>query len=180
MISIVLVTCNRLHLLQQCVENVLWRTSDLTQQIIVWNNNSTDGTKDYLDALDDPRLRIIHHEKNIGTNAFARGFALTIQDYLIELDDDVIDAPEQWDKTLLHAFQRLPRMAFLAANVVDDGKSVASRILYCRDRQLYRFEQRNGVNLMVGPTGGWCTMTSRKIYDEVGGFREHPIFTFLA
>lgn len=177
-LSIVLVTFNRLHLLRQCIDNAIGHTSAHTVEIIIWNNASTDGTRVYLEKLEDPRIRVIHHDENIGTNAFARAFRMTTGDYLIELDDDIIDAPEEWDLRLLEAFRRLPRMAFLAANVIDDGKSTAAQIMYRRDRHLYTPRTENGVSLLDGPTGGWCTMTSRRIYDEVGGFSENPKFSF--
>ena len=56
MIAIVVITYNRLHLLRRCFEDVLRRTSDKTSEIIIWDNASADGTREYLDALDDPRL----------------------------------------------------------------------------------------------------------------------------
>lgn len=178
MISVVLVTCNRLHLLRQCVANVLARTSSATQQIIIWDNASTDGTREYLASLDDPRIQVVRNEENVGTNAFARAFALTTQPFLIELDDDVIDAPPNWDRTLVEAFQRLGSVGYLAANVIDDGKSIAADIMYRRDRHLYTRREINGVAILDGPTGGWCTATSRAVYDQVGGFREDKRFTF--
>jgi rhamnopyranosyl-N-acetylglucosaminyl-diphospho-decaprenol beta-1,3/1,4-galactofuranosyltransferase len=88
-IAIVVVTYNRLHLLRRCVDDVLQRSSEKTREIVIWNNASNDGTREYLDALDDARLRVVHHSENIGTNAYARAFALTTQDYLVELDADL-------------------------------------------------------------------------------------------
>lgn len=108
MISIVVLTHNRLDLLRKCVENVLARTSEVTREIVIWNNGSTDGTADYLARLDDPRIQVVNHSRNIGQNAYAEAFALTAQPYMIELDDDVIDAPADWDASLLDAFRRLP------------------------------------------------------------------------
>ena len=69
-----MLTHNRVHLLRKCVENVLARDLDATREIVIWNNGSTDGTRDYLDALDDPRIRVVRSEVNIGQNAYARGF----------------------------------------------------------------------------------------------------------
>ena len=93
-IAIVAVTYNRLHLLRQCVENVLQRTSDAAREIVVWNNASTDGTTEYLNALGDPRITVVNHDENIGVNAYSLVFPRTSADYFIELDDDVVDAPE--------------------------------------------------------------------------------------
>ncbi len=92
-IAIVVLTHNRVHLLRKCVENVLGSTSAATREIVIWNNGSTDGTREFLDTVADPRTRIVHSDANIGMNAYARAFAMTSAEYLVELDDDVVDAP---------------------------------------------------------------------------------------
>lgn len=171
MISVIVLTHNRPHLLRQCVENVLTRTSPATSEIVIWNNASTDETAAYLDSLTDPRLRITHHDANIGQNAYALAFAQAQSPYLVELDDDVIDAPSEWDRILLDAFQRLPQVGFLAADLVDNEHDEAANVRYRVRPHLYTPYECNGVRLLDGPTGGGCAMTSRAIYDEVGGFR---------
>jgi GT2 family glycosyltransferase len=175
-ISIVVITHNRLHLLRRCVEDVLRRTSEQTQEIIVWDNASGDGTREYLEALDEPRLRAVHHPENIGMNAYAQAFALTSQDHLVELDDDVIEAPSRWDETLLDAFLRIPKMGYLAANLVDDPNDSASQyIKYLREqRSAYTRREIEGIAILEGPTGGSCTMTTRELYQRVGGFGHDP------
>jgi GT2 family glycosyltransferase len=174
-ISIVVVTYDRLHLLSRCVEDVLLRTSSHTREIVIWNNASQDGTRDYLDALSEPRVRVVHSTENVGQNAYARAFALATQDYFVELDDDVIDAPPGWDERLLDAFQRLPRIGYLAASLVDDPNDSASQYFkHLRDeRGAYTRREINGVAILEGPTGGGCTMTSRVLYERVGGFGQN-------
>ena len=76
-IAIVVLTHNRLELLRECVENVLARTSSETREIVVWDNASTDGTRAFLDSLTDPRIRVVHHPRNIGQNGYAEAFAAT-------------------------------------------------------------------------------------------------------
>ena len=174
-IAIVVLTYDRLHLLQQCVENVLARTSAATREIVIWDNGSPDDTPDYLKSLDDPRLRVVCHDKNIGHNAYPEAVALTSAPYLIELDDDMIDAPNGWDQTLLRAFQTVPRMGFLASGLVNNPLDTAAHLMY--NVHNYTPTEDSGVNLLLGPTGGYCAITSREIYDEVGGFsRERRAF----
>jgi GT2 family glycosyltransferase len=174
-ISIVVITHNRVHLLRRCVEDVLLRTSPQTHEIVIWNNASHDGTREYLDGLSEPRFRVVHAPENIGQNAYARGFSMATQDYLIELDDDVIEAPLAWDATMLDAFQRLRGVGFLAAGLVDDPNDSASQYFkYLRDeRGAYTRRVISGVAVLEGPTGGGCAMTSRALYDRVGGFGEN-------
>lgn len=177
-IAIVVLTYNRVHLLERCVENVLHRTSDATREIIIWNNASTDGTAVFLDSLTDPRLRVVHHDENLGQSAYARAFQMTTSDYLVEVDDDIIDAPADWDATLLGAFKRLPQIGFLAANLVDDPYDSTAEVMYRQKAHLYRTVVENGIRLKTGPTGGGCSMTSRELHDRVGGFREHKKHVF--
>ena len=180
MISVVVLTHNRLGLLRRCVEDVLLRTSEKTREIVIWDNGSEDGTSEYLDGLTDPRIQVVHSPENIGTNAYAKAFALATQDYLVELDDDVIEAPPRWDETLLDAFQRIPKIGFLSASLVDDPNDSASRyIRYLREeRNAYTRRELNGVAILEGPTGGSCTMTSRELYERVGGFGQSSKFVY--
>ena len=171
-IAIVVLTYNRLHLLRQCVEKVLARTSPATVEIVIWDNASTDGTAEYLGALDDPRIDVVRHHENIGLNAYAAAVARTTAPYLLELDDDIIDAPEGWDRALLDAFLLLPRVGFLQARLADDGHSPGADLFYRINRHRYELKNVNGVRIWQGgPVGGGCTITPRQLYDEVGGFR---------
>lgn len=180
MISIGVITYNRLILLKQTIENVLSKTSALTNEIIIWNNASTDGTKNYLESTKhDKRFKIIHHTENIGVNALGRAFALAKNEYLITLDDDVIDAPQNWDKTLIEAFQKIPKIGYLSSNIIDDGKGTHAYHMY-RERNIDALEvtKIDGVEIIYGLAGNWCAITSRKVYDQVGGFQENSKFIY--
>jgi len=176
-ISVVVLTHNRLHLLRRCVEDVLLRTSELTSEIVIWDNASGEDTATYLGTIDDARVRVVLHPENIGTNAYVRAFESTRSEYLVELDDDVIEAPPRWDATMLDAFRRIPKLGYLAANLRDDPNDSASQyIKYLREeRHAYTAKVENGVRILEGPTGGGCTMTSRALYDQVGGFRQQKL-----
>jgi GT2 family glycosyltransferase len=180
MIAIVVVTHNRLNLLRRCVEDVLGRTSEKTTEIVIWDNGSDDGTHEYLAGLRDPRLRAVSHPENIGMNAYARAFSLVSQEYLVELDDDVIEAPARWDETLLDGFRRIPKIGYLMSSLVDDPNDTASQyIKYLREeRSAYTRHEINGITILEGPTGGSCTMTSRELYERVGGFGENRKSTY--
>jgi GT2 family glycosyltransferase len=166
-IAIVVLTHERLPLLRQCVENVIERTSAQTSEILVWDNGSDDGTTEYLALVDDPRIRVVSSPTNVGMVAYGRAIAMTRAPYVIQLDDDVVDAPREWDARLLEAFCAFPRMAWLAADLQDNPSDRASYDRHYTDTYVKTTE--NGIDFLIGPTGGWCTMTSRKIYDEVGG-----------
>jgi O-antigen biosynthesis protein len=175
-IAVVVLTHNRVQLLRKCVENVLLRTSPLTREIIIWDNASSDGTAEYLQSLDDPRIRVVACERNIGQNGYARAFRMTQSPYFIEVDDDVVNAPAEWDAMLLEAFTRLPKIGFLAADLEDDPHDRAAYFRYHVHQ--YTLVEENGVRLLRGPAGGGCAITSRELSDRIGGFRESKKHVF--
>jgi GT2 family glycosyltransferase len=171
-IAIVVLTHNRAHLVSKCVENVLLRTSDATREIVIWDNASSDETEEYLATIEDPRVRVIRSDENIGQSAYARAFRETTAPYMIELDDDVTDAPPAWDRMMLEAFVRLPDVGFLAADLEDDPNDVASRYRHHIRPHEYTLVEEHGVRLLRGPAGGGCAITSREINQQAGGFLE--------
>ena len=173
-IAIVVLTHNRVHLLRKCVENVLLRTSDATREIVIWDNGSTDGTAEYLQSIQDPRFIIVRSEENVGFNGYARGFRKTDSQYMVELDDDVTDAPPQWDRVLLDGYKALPDVGFLAADLENDPNDEASRYRHVIRAHEYTPVEENGIRLLTGPAGGGCAMTSRDVNQRAGGFIEHP------
>ena len=172
-IAIVVLTYNRAHLLQKCVENVLQRTSDSAREIVIWDNASSDATAEYLATVEDPRIRVVRSERNIGQSGYAQAFRHTTAPFLIEVDDDVVDAPAGWDAMLRDAFVRLPDVGFLAADLEDDPHDEASRTRHHIRPHEYTLVEEHGVRLLRGPTGGGCAITSRELNERAGGFREN-------
>lgn len=179
-ISIIVLTHNRLHLLQRCVRDVLLRTSLATKEIVIWNNASEDGTSEYLATLDDPRITVVDNDENIGTNAYARAVELTSGEYIVEVDDDVIEAPRHWDERLLEAFRKIPNIGYLVADLKEDPNDSAYRYLqYVKnERNVFVRKEIDGLSILEGPTGSGVAMTSREVYDRVGGFRQHKKLVF--
>jgi GT2 family glycosyltransferase len=179
-IAVVVLTHNRAHLLRRCVEDVLLRTSPETSEIVIWDNASEDDTRTYLSGVKDPRIKIVHHEANIGTNAYADAVRLTSSPYIVEVDDDVIEAPHHWDRTLLEAFRKIPKIGYLVADLKEDPNDSAYRYLkYVKEKgNVFTSKEVGGVRILEGPTGGGCAMTSREVYDRVGGFGKHKKLVF--
>ncbi len=64
-ISIITPVWNGLPYIKECVESVL--AQDFQDwEMIVGDNASEDGTSEYLRTLNDPRIKVFRHEKNLG------------------------------------------------------------------------------------------------------------------
>ena len=64
-ISFVMPTHNRIEWMPQCLQSLIDQTEN-DIEIIVVNDNSTDGTREYLESIKDPRLVVIHNEQKQG------------------------------------------------------------------------------------------------------------------
>ena len=95
-----IVTHNRLTLLKECLTSLHAQT--YTQfDILVVNNDSTDGTSEFLDAT--PSLIVIHQENLGGAGGFHACMKYAVEngyDYVWLMDDDGIAAPDQLELLL--------------------------------------------------------------------------------
>lgn len=90
-VAAVVVTYNRIEKLPKTLAAVLAQ-SHACEWVVVVNNNSTDGTREYLDGLDNPKLKILHLDENLGgaggfEHGMAHGYNLGA-DYVWIMDDD--------------------------------------------------------------------------------------------
>ena len=93
-VSAVVVTYNRHDLLVRCIKCLRGQTVML-DNIIVVNNGSTDGTKEWLDKQND--LDVIHQENVGGSGGFFRGIKHAYEsgyDWIWCMDDDVYPEPD--------------------------------------------------------------------------------------
>ncbi|OED96324.1 glycosyltransferase family 2 protein [Vibrio breoganii] len=88
LISIYMPTFNRLELLKRAIESVKQQTYKNIELIIV-NDNSNDGTYEYLNSIQSDRLKVIHNTTNKGA-CECRNIAISVAkgEYLTGLDDD--------------------------------------------------------------------------------------------
>jgi rhamnopyranosyl-N-acetylglucosaminyl-diphospho-decaprenol beta-1,3/1,4-galactofuranosyltransferase len=105
-IAAIVVTHNRLKLLQECIDSIRNQSYKPTE-IIVINNNSSDGTKEWLDQQSD--LRVVHQANLGGAGGFHRGIreAYTLgYDWFWCMDDDTIP-----QRDALHSLALSPHFA---------------------------------------------------------------------
>jgi glycosyltransferase involved in cell wall biosynthesis len=170
--SIVLATMNRRTFLSCAVDAVIANT-ERPFELIIMDNASDDGTSEMCQMLQAWHPGVVRHlrlKRNIGTNAYALGFLQAHYRYLVCMDDDVLALSSGWDRATVDAFQRFPRLGFLAMNVVQDRYTNGAK----PDGSQYSESRASDTTIELGPTGAWFAVTSRAIYNEVGGFIFRP------
>ena len=101
-VAAVVVTYNRLPLLQKCIKALEAQTS--LCDILVVNNDSTDGTTEWLEAQQSDSLRTRNTGANLGgAGGFNYGMRWAVEDgyeFLWVMDDDCIPKPDALEKLL--------------------------------------------------------------------------------
>jgi GT2 family glycosyltransferase len=91
-VSVTIVTYNSGRFIKRCIESVLAQRYPL-KEIIVIDNDSTDGTIDILEQFED-RCTIVYNEENIGFAAAQnQAIALSAGEWVLTLNPDVLLLP---------------------------------------------------------------------------------------
>jgi glycosyltransferase involved in cell wall biosynthesis len=98
-LSVVVPCYNERGTVLELVDRVL--ESPWVTEVIVVDDGSTDGTRDLLGKVDDPRVRVVLHDLNQGKGAALRtGFAHATAEYVIVQDADLEYDPAEYDALL--------------------------------------------------------------------------------
>lgn len=88
-VSIIIVNYNTLKLTSECIDSIIRQTKGVTYEIILVDNHSTDGSREYF--LSDSRIRYIYNKENIGFGAANNiGFKASCGNFLFLLNSDTI------------------------------------------------------------------------------------------
>src|SRR3974377_22094 len=92
-VSVTIVTYNSGRFIKRCLESVLAQKY-ANKEIIVIDNNSTDGTQDILEQFED-RCQVFYNDDNIGFAAAQnQAIGLSSGDWVLTLNPDVLLLPD--------------------------------------------------------------------------------------
>jgi len=98
-LAVVMPCYNEVATVKAVVERVL--ASPYTAEVIAVDDGSTDGTGDVLDGFDDPRVRVIHQQLNLGKGAaLRRAIPEVTADFVIVQDADFEYDPAEYGAVL--------------------------------------------------------------------------------
>jgi len=98
-ISVVIPVYNERSTVREVLDAVLAQSYDL--EIVVVDDASTDGSRDILTAIEDPRIRVLLHDRNRGKGAALRtGFEAVRGDIVVVQDADLEYDPAEYPNLL--------------------------------------------------------------------------------
>lgn len=177
-VSILIPAFNQLEYTKGCINSLLATMSQVRTpyEIIVCDNASTDGTKEYLDKLAESGLiKVIHNTENAGfpkaTNQMA---ALARGEYLCLLNNDTV-LTKDWIEKLLRCIRSDNQVAAVGpyTNHSSGHQQVYPAPGYkgAEDLKVYA-EKFTGEEKYVDFLVFFCCLIKRKVWDEIGGLWE--------
>ena len=103
-----------------------WHGRDESVEIIILDNGSTDGTKEWLSTLSHPNVHVVFNDGNLGKGgSIKRGIALSKGEYVVIHDPDMeYEANDIW--TLLQAARSDGAQMVLGSRILG-GKDISYR-----------------------------------------------------
>jgi glycosyltransferase involved in cell wall biosynthesis len=164
LVSIVLPTYKRVHVLPHAIRSVLSQTYENLELIIV-DDNSPDDTAAVVKSFDDARIRYVKNDPNLKLpRALNKGFSLANGAYLTWTSDDNVFADNAIEK-MVDALQAKDCELVYADYYLFADLDAADNPLDARHEMLpdkLQLEKSNHI--------GACFLYTRKVYEEVGEY----------
>jgi len=174
-VSVCMVTYNKLPFLKKAIVAFLDSVSDLKKyEFLIFDNGSDDGTHEYLSMFahacpENVRCKIVTGDRNYGLNAYGMIIPEASGEIVVTMDDDIFEIrPTGWEdrfKTVLYSTfgKDKRRFGYVSTDTINDdgGRPLESSL---------GTAEVDGLEIDIGPAGGWFAATTREVIDFVGGF----------
>lgn len=164
LVSVVLPTYNRAHLLSDAIRSVLAQSWPELELIVV-DDHSQDETPQVAQAFEDPRLRYVRNDSNQRLPCtLNRGFSLARGEYLTWTSDDNLIAPtaiERMVERVCHGNCDLVYADYYQFSDLDDQG---------RPQGVARRRLPEALQLARGNHIGACFLYTRRLHEVVGDY----------
>ncbi len=179
MVSVIVLTYNNLEFTKACLRSLEEQSNWPQLEIIVVDNASSDGTREYLLdwAAGDGHRRAILNDSNLGFSAGNNvGLAAASGDYLILLNNDTCVTPN-WIRTLVNHLKRNPDIGILGPVTNNIGNEARIEVQYDGMEQMRAvaaaYTRRHiGELRPIRTVAFFCVAMPRSTYEKVGPLDE--------
>ena len=166
LISVVLCTYNCDKFISDAIDSILTQTYD-NFEFIIWDDGSTDNTRNVIMSYKDKRIRYVYHE-NTGLGMALRLACFEAKgDYIARMDSDDISLPNRFEKEVayLEAHRDCVLVSSAVSYIDENGRSYGRSFPYTNDKIIKRHLLKAN-NLIVHP----MAMIRREAYVAAGGY----------
>jgi GT2 family glycosyltransferase len=177
-VSIIIVTFNNLSLNKLCLESILRNTGHFNYEVIVVDNNSSDGTPEFLRQFAAQHSHI-HVKLNWDNQGFARannqGIAISTGEHIVLLNNDTVVPPGWLSRLTKHLNDPQVGMVGPVTNFV--GNEAKIEVPYKTWSEMERFAEgrawkHGGEIADIRMLAMFCVAMRRETYEAIGPLDE--------
>ncbi len=186
LVSLIIPTRNGLHLIQQCIESVLEKTTYPNYEILIVDNGSDDpATLDYFKGLAaEPKVRVLRDDRPFNYSALNNAAVKSAKGELVALlnNDIEVISPDWLSEMVSHALRpgvgavgaRLwyPNDTLQHGGIVLGLGGVANHAHYKAMRGMLGYFCRASLTQGFSAVTAACLVIRKLIYEKVGGLNE--------
>ncbi|MBW2429336.1 MAG: glycosyltransferase, partial [Deltaproteobacteria bacterium] len=177
--SIIIPIFNQAEYTRQCIEALYKNTSSSFFEVIVVDNNSTDGTKDYLSSIPE-KVKVITNNENLGfAKACNQGAEHSKGYYLIFLNNDTL--PQHgWLEEMINTAEKDSLVGMVGSRLLYPDGTIQHAGVYFNEHGIpyHAFRSAPGDHPAAlitretpGVTGA-CMLMPKQLFQHIGGFNE--------
>ncbi len=176
MVDIIIVTYNGKSTLRLCIDSIMRHTASIPYKMSIVDNNSSDGTAEWLIKNSKGRFDVVLNKKNSGFSGGANiALRRTKNPWVVLMDDDV-EVTKDWLRDLLNCAKRKPDVGIVSGRIVfPDHRIWCAEFKFCPFGMMGAEEKDRGqrsytksTDALVGP----CWLIRRKVIEKVGDLDE--------
>jgi len=171
MVTVLMAVYNGEKFLKEAMESILTQTFTDFEFLII-NDGSTDNSVKIIEEFNDPRIRLIHNEKNLKLIAsLNKGISLAKGKYIARMDSDDISMPDRLKKEVNFLENSLEYGLVGTYYTVIDGEGVNQRnVSYPSSNDLIKLFLSLNCPLAHGSIMGKCELFKQNLY----GSKQYP------
>lgn len=164
-VSVVMSCYNSEKYVKEAIESVLSQTfRDF--EFVIWDDGSTDGTKEIVESFQDERIRYIYHENTGLGMALKLACAEARGKYIARMDSDDICLPERFVKETEFLDEHEDYVLVSSAvNYIDENGNYIGRTFPCSDDRVLKAVLKDS-SMIVHP----MAMIRKEAYEASGGY----------
>lgn len=169
-VAVVMTVHDGLPYVVAAVDSILAQTFKAFEFIIV-DDGSTDGTSDYLDAIGDPRVKVVHQTQQGQQAAAHCGIQKATAPLIARMDSDDVSHSERLERQV-HFLNANPEVGLVGSQITRRGEVGSGlRSHFPTDHEQITDDLLHNRHSMCNPS----TMFRRDLYFQVGGYWPHNI-----
>jgi GT2 family glycosyltransferase/glycosyltransferase involved in cell wall biosynthesis len=178
-VSIIIVTYNNLKYTKLCINSIFSKTLYPNFEIIIVDNNSTDGTREYLEILAarNSNVMLILNNTNEGfARANNKGITASTGEYVIFLNNDTIVTSGWITRLLRHLEDETVGMVGPVTNFC--GNKAKIKVPYTTPDEIegfaenYSRDHAEPLSFDIKELAMYCLAMKKKIVEEIGSLDE--------